>query len=283
VATNPVTLPWAAPGQAEGELHLTLADAVLCLRNSDRLRHDSRRRSPGTKLALLELSLEEVAKANMILLRLRIQGARSPVRLGAETAPADSPVGQLRDLFIAKMHLLTDDALRKAFWNHDIKLEFVEFLMDLSELVVPFTAKARSRTRDYPPRYRLIAALGNVSAVRKLAMASLRESFARLRETGVESLDTAAKRALFVDINQRTGEIRPPEADRDLTENILAVIWTLRTPIVMAEHSEHTRVTHLRKQGGAGPQPNLSGPKSVDSQDEKKQNQISLASQGSLP
>ena len=199
VANEPATLPWSPPDVARTELHLTLEDATLCLRNSDRLRRDSRGRTLGTRLALLELALEEVAKGNMILIRTEIQKAPGPSRLGAESAPPDSIQGRLRALLLAKMHLFTDDALREAFWNHDIKLEFVEFLIDLVELLLPIISASDPDVSNYPARYRLMAGFGSLPPVKRFTIAQLRETFVKLKQLGFESLDTAAKRGLFVD------------------------------------------------------------------------------------
>lgn len=217
-------------------LQFSIEDVRLCLQNADRLRRDARFRTLGTKLALYEFALEELAKGNMILLRLQLADAIVASSTGRTTgSPSDCAAQQVFQLLSDNARFFSDETIRKAFWDHDVKLEFVEFLAKIMMIAVARFESEGANTSSLPLRYRAFGAVANVGPVRRIALGQLRTGVDHLKRLGFDSLDTICKRALFAGLDRRTGKLTSPTADRELMWDIWMVLIGLRMSIVIAD------------------------------------------------
>jgi hypothetical protein len=209
---------------AEG-LSLSMDDVALCVRNAKRLMKDSSHVSPGTCLALRELALEELAKGSMVQFRIYIQDAvKGKWPATRSTAgPAPPELGELLD---RNADLLTDEALKRAFWDHDIKLGHVALMVDFLELTIPAMETAKLDTRGLSIRTRTLSGLVKLGPLRRLGLRYLSENLVELRGRGIDRLDDLCKNALYVGLDKAGERCTAPSADPELVR-ILGVFNTM--------------------------------------------------------
>lgn len=222
------------------ELNLGIADAALCRRNAARLVKDARRASEWTKLALYELALEEAAKGNMILMRRQLKSTYRSVDFSPGPGPAAddmSPEAKVFRLLVSHQHLLTNEALWDAFWDHDIKLEVVELLLSICEVALEVPEPFAGSPRGMGLKYGLYGAVGKIPLLRDFGLKELRKTVKKLRERGFSTLAVVGKRATFVDVDTETFRAIEPVCDYDLRWDLRAMIETLSILIKAAEGS----------------------------------------------
>lgn len=125
---------------------VTVADVELCLRNSAKLERDSRLVSRPRKVALLELSLEELGKGAILGLALVVRRFR-PSALSPDDQLVTSGTRVYRNVLPTTTHeslkkilepLYSEsfaDDVEVAFSRHKIKLEYVDRLNKLMAVV----------------------------------------------------------------------------------------------------------------------------------------------------
>lgn len=230
-----------------GGIRLSMSDVELCVRNARRLRKDARRTSPGTRLALEELALEELAKGSMVMFRIYIQAAAAgrlmPPRAGGVGGVVSKGVTKLLE---SRADLLSDAALKEAFWNHDIKLDHVALMIDFLELTMPAIAAARQvDTRGLSPATRLFGFFARWERLRRFGIKYLSDTLARMRAAGVDDLDSLGKTAIYVGLDRQAAKCTPPTADYDLIE-------LLGTFNMMFEGSLRTGIDRWRRDNAGG-------------------------------
>lgn len=224
----------------QSELMLTLADAETCLKNAGRLSKDARKTSPGTRLALREAALEEIAKASMIVFRAQLQasGGRGPLPPpGAPTPPGEGAVFRL---LWERRELLSDANLRAAFRWHPVKLEYVEFLLDLLDAILEDVRPGPVRVRGAPIKFRFWVPVVTSNFVRPIISRRIRKFLSDQRSRGILGLDGIAKRGLYVDLTDGGRPCKPAEADPGL----LTDLWTLNMTLsrILSGQILHTRL-----------------------------------------
>lgn len=228
-----------SPPSAAVPLQLSMKDVSRCRRNADRLRRDARGRSPGTKLALYEFALEELAKAHLILIVLQFSEI---LREGGRAASANrasvAAGSRMLELLRANSRFFEEKTIRRALQkDHDLKLDFVEFLGDIALVSIEDFESRRAPIAHLPARYRLTGAVVNLGPIRRLGLREMRATIGRLKARKVNSLDTLCKRAIFADLDPATGRLQGPEADLDLIRDLWLLLRALRIGVDIAERA----------------------------------------------
>jgi hypothetical protein len=118
---------------------ITLEDIETCVRNSDRLFSDSSNVSEPTKAALMELSIEESAKAWMLYLQFVKQLAISerekikPIAEKGLSTLSEVQKQELQGFGKAMTEYLNDLNIEEAFRGgraHEVKLDYLALLID---------------------------------------------------------------------------------------------------------------------------------------------------------
>lgn len=230
-------MPGSPFGPPDPPLQLSMADVALCRRNSDRLRKDARGRSPGTRLALYEFALEELAKAHLILLILQFVeiGILNPM-VRPDGQPSTQAGPKVEKLLRENARFFEESTIRRALRrDHDLKLDFVEFLVDAVLTCLEDFERADAPVERLPVRYRLVGLVANLGPLRRLGLREMKATISRLKLRKVNSLDTLCKRAIFADLDPATGRIKGPEADRELIGDLGMMLRGLRAGIDIAE------------------------------------------------
>jgi hypothetical protein len=207
----------------EKDLQLTIDDVALCRDNARRLRSDASRSSAPTRPGLLELSIEECAKGFLILFegKIRREGAdlRNPESFEKIT---DSGV---RSILEKHRGVLTPDAVRQAFWSHEVKLAHLEFLIDYLSYNAPKFAELSVQMAIGDPRLpfrqrmRILLTLGN-KRNRAEAVSQSREELQELRDLELETLDELKEDGFYVNLSEDGTKCVPPSADEDELEYV---------------------------------------------------------------
>lgn len=201
-------------------LELSPKDARTCLENARRMMRDSNRVSPESQLVLRELALEELAKGYMIFFRLHSKDpSRAKSRLRLPQVPGSEKTKVLlegyRDLF-------SDATLRRAFRDHEVKVDFVEALSRVFLEAPPTLLDDRNiDTQGLPFRIVYRLAKGRVKRLSQLGDESNRRTISKILNATQRlknpRLDSLAKRATYVDLVPEGRGCVPPEADKDLS------------------------------------------------------------------
>ena len=214
-----------------------MEDVSLCRRNADRLRKDARGRSPGTKLALYEFAVEELAKAHLLLLLLQFSEI---LRLDPQTRPVGRPGTRagpkVEKLLRENARFFEEATVRRALRkDHDLKLDFVELLADVALASFEDYERAGAPVGHLPLRYRLVGSVANLGPLRRLGLREMKATIDRLKARKVNSLDTLCKRAIFADLDPTTGRLKGPEADPELIRDLGMLLRALRIGVDIAE------------------------------------------------
>jgi hypothetical protein len=202
----------------EGPLRFSRSDVLLCLGNARRLMKDSRKVSQESRLLLLELALEELAKGYMIFYRILAVDAD---KFKAAKFPGSDQLGAAKELLDSSRNLFSDSSVRRAFKWHEVKVEFIELLGKTITLSPPIPIDDRSVvSTGLPFRTRILLARGRVGGYRRISDASLRQTVGRVLEIASTPLDRLAKRATYVDLNEDETRCVGPVADRAHCEAI---------------------------------------------------------------
>jgi len=206
---------------ASNELDLSKRDVRLCLENVQRLMRDSNKVSAESKLMLRELALEELAKGYMVFFRLLAKNP-SEVR-GRLRFPKTAGSEKLAELLEGHRDMFSEAALRRAFKDHEVKVEFLGALSDVLLQTPPILLDDRnvdSQGLPFAVVYRL--AKGRVKRLTQLGDASNRRTIAKIRERANRQvdgrLDNLAKRATYVDLRTDGPGCIPPVADPELSD-----------------------------------------------------------------
>jgi hypothetical protein len=214
---------------------LPIEEAEKCFANAARLYRDSNKSSTPTKAALIELGLEETAKAGMLFFRGRIaRRLTSEGRLSighGSTLPAED---ELDALLLENLPLFTADALDEAFRNHKIKLRFFEFSLDFLRVSVPLFLSKEYRKRSTAPfGIRVITTIFSFGPANERLRGQIEKLVTELKRRGIRDLDELAKQAgLYVDLAADGSQCRLPAVDPELLKSVsqgaaAAQIWTL--------------------------------------------------------
>jgi len=190
----------------------------LCAANAERLLDDSTKTSAPTRVALIELALEEAAKGWMLYFRLMrdnpeavkasgvVDFARSALVQGTKGRTID----ELTDIIASfKDHaqLLMRPPLDEAFQHHRVKLAYVRALVETLAIVLPISSKV-----EYPPELlkRAIqgpARFGGLPPADRVARA--RKLFDEFLSQEVAEISVLKESGFYVDISGDGSFISP--------------------------------------------------------------------------
>lgn len=126
----------------------TFEGIQLCLAGAERLLADAGRVSPPTQAALLELSIEEAAKAWMLYLVARTRARDSnliPHGWNPHLIATQRDARALQRFLAGHSSYLRNLPVDRAFHKHEVKLEFLQFLLEFLKLMAP-VAQANRRS-----------------------------------------------------------------------------------------------------------------------------------------
>lgn len=142
-----------------GKINITLEGLQLCFQNSERLYLDSKEVSVPTKMALLELSLEEISKTlaltyayedrlfeNEKFYNAYIQGAhidKKKLRSKIEKLIED-PNSTLNTVDL----IMSDSFILTMFQKHEPKIQFISKLIEFArDVILPFNKEIMDRSK----------------------------------------------------------------------------------------------------------------------------------------
>ena len=231
VATNP-PLEWNMRPRVEG--------IRVCMANAKRLRLDARRCRSPAKLALVELSLEQVALGWMLYLRILVNVdpvflARLQSGISLPDLPAGSPGWKVA--LAGQLTRLDDGTILRAFRRHRQSLVELDGLLRTVEEMLPFILEpgnvSPESLRRAPIQYRLGLRVFGGRLMRGTMIESVRKTHAALRALDLGRLDETVKNSsLYVRIDAATGACLLPETDK-------AAFWLM-------ERSSHTLANFLK-------------------------------------
>lgn len=214
---------------------LPIEEAEKCLVNASRLYRDSNRSSPQTQVALIELGLEETAKAGMLFFRGRIvqrltPKGQLPIPHGS-TLPAED---ELDSLMLENMSLFTADSLDEAFRKHKVKLRFFEFSLDFIRASIPLLlSKEYRKDSTAPLGMRIITTLYSFGPANERLRRQIGKLVTELKRRGIRDLDELAKEGgFYVNLADDGSRCILPAEDPDLLKSVsqgaaAAQMWTL--------------------------------------------------------
>jgi hypothetical protein len=214
---------------------LPIEEAEKCLVNATRLYRDSKKASPQTKVALIELGLEETAKAGMLFFRGRIARRLTPEGQlpmpHGSTLPAED---ELDTLLLQNLPLFTADALDEAFRKHKVKLRFFEFSLDFIRASIPLLLSKEYRKNSTAPLgVRIITTLYSFGPANERLRGQIEKLVTELKQRGIRDLDELAKQAgFYADLADDGSRCVLPAADPELLKSVsqgaaAAQMWTL--------------------------------------------------------
>jgi hypothetical protein len=211
------------------EIRLSTDDVILCVKNARRLRKDARRTSFESRLALKELALEEVAKGYLVFFRIMVQHRSENVQVGdlQRFIQAGFPV-PLHDLIEANSGLFTQEALRAAFWDHELKLGAIEFIINSIEEVMPVARPSPiPGVKLLPLRYRIASRFARSERLRARGVETMTKALATLQNAGITTLDQIGKRATYVGLSRNPDRCFLLTADRELERDLDTILSVL--------------------------------------------------------
>lgn len=214
VPKDPASGRESVSGPSRGQF--TPKDVTLCLVNARRLMRDSRRVSPESRLVLLELAMEELAKGYMVLFRMLASGQ---LRLNERIRlPQVDGTEKAVEMVKAHREMFSDSALHRAFKYHEMKVGFVESLSDIL-LEVPWIPvdDRNVDTRGLPFWTVVRLARGRIREYSRIGDASNRRLIAKIRSLADEPLYALAKRSTYVDLAFDGNGCIPPHANEELS------------------------------------------------------------------
>jgi hypothetical protein len=119
----------------------TLETVEICLLNSQRLFSDAEKVSTPTAAALLELCLEEIAKGWMLyftFLKQKSGGVRAALDRSRASSPEESRLlRKILSFYDKHEEYFENPSVDGAFYEHKIKLDYLKFLIELQEMIIP--------------------------------------------------------------------------------------------------------------------------------------------------
>jgi hypothetical protein len=207
--------------EASKQIDLSATDIRLCLSNAKRLMVDATKVSPESQLMLRELALEELAKGYMVYFRLL---TKNPAQFKNRVhLPHIAGSEKIAELLQGHRDMFSEAALRRAFWDHEVKVEFIELLAEVVLQAPPIFVDDRNvDTRGLPFGTVVRLARGRIRRYSQLGIVSNRRVIAKIRERVKREvngrLDALAKRATYVDLASSGPGCVLPNADKELSD-----------------------------------------------------------------
>lgn len=214
---------------------LPIEEAEKCWANATRLYRDSKKCSAPTKVALIELGLEETAKSGLILIRERIVNRLASDGSLLVSHRSDLPAeDELHQLLLENIGLFTAEAVGRAFRDHEVKLRFFEFSLAFIRRSTPLAlSKEYRRTSSAPFGIRAIITLYSMKPMTQHFIQRLEKLVSTLKGLGITNLDELAKETgFYVNLANDGTHCKTPVSDPSLLKVLgqgasAAHIWTL--------------------------------------------------------
>ena len=216
---------------------ISLESLQLCLLNAERLFQDSLEVSSATRAGLLELALEEASKGWMVLFAFyQREASRFTEQLGKPDAVPIEPTiaymlqqnallsrylnahqqSEVRSYLEKHKEILLNPPLSDAFERHEVKLDFLSFLVGYMKLVIPMLSGSPAGLHNIASR------VG--PAFHPAVLAELPEnemsaaSLKAINEENLRVLKVVKEQGFYVNFDAGRGLLRFPSYPEQLNE-----------------------------------------------------------------
>jgi hypothetical protein len=196
-------------------LEFSEGDVLLCLGNAAGLREDALRSSRETELVLLTFSIEEAAKGFVIVFERKLASEGVDPGSAASLSRISDP--GLRTIFERHKDILSPEAVRRAFYKHDVKQRHLRFVADYCLYLAPMSILVGARELMVAPGVALGTRFRALFWQADHKDGKLNEKDRAILKTldsvDHESLEDLRKRALYVNLATPSGGCKPTAAD----------------------------------------------------------------------
>jgi hypothetical protein len=218
VHQNDVASPKAPPRPAARRLSLSAADARLCLENAQALWEDSKKTSPETALALLELSMEECAKGITLFFDSKFAIEGFEPNSAESLAKVADP--ELRAIYERYREVLSPENVRNSFRRHWVKLRQLQFALDffsyqLAHSLAELAVREVLTKPEFPLGLQIRVALFSPKNRGAAAKAVMENAIEAINLLNVETLENRKNKALYVGLATDEKSCEAPSVDED--------------------------------------------------------------------